>query len=737
MKRDAEEYARARLILWSSVVFLVPIAVYSPIYLMFEHPYGAWVILSMTPAPVLVPLALRFSTSTRIPARVMCASILYCEILLTYSGGGLEAPNLPWFVVVPMCAAVVSGIASAALWALLTVAAVAALYILGVNGQLPVPPAHFDNHPGLMALMSITGVIFIVAVLCGVFERNRMRSFRILTDRTRELTQLNNLLSSEISERRRFERELRQAKETAEKATAAKSLFLANVSHEVRTPLNGLVGMTQMLGESPLTSEQRDCVDVINRSAQSLLRIINDILDITKIEAGKIELESIPLNLRDLVEETAELVALRAETKGLSLSVYFDPAAPEAVVGDPLRLRQIVTNLADNAVKFAHEGHVRIFVRPDGVHDGLVTYQIAVADTGIGLTDDQMNLLFREFTQADASTTRRFGGTGLGLAIVKGLAEQMGGEVGVNSTHGVGSTFWVRVTLPLQSSAAIRSRISRLPDAPRILVLDGDPVQADVVMRYLKHWGLLYDTVGYGYGRPPDLNALGDDPARRWRIGIVVEPVRLDPITAIALPPPAQRLLTGVHLLYIVPKGRHGQVADLARLHNGICLTAPVRYAQLKSALIRILRGLDTTDTSLVHLPTHESPLFTGMKVLVVEDNEVNQHVARRILEKMGCDITVVENGKAAVEAIQSLEMDAVFMDCQMPVMDGYQAAAAIRGLTQDKRSIPIIAMTAHAQKEDEIRCREAGMDGYVTKPITRESMRNALLMHVAPSWSI
>ncbi|HSS31044.1 MAG TPA: MASE1 domain-containing protein [Nitrospiraceae bacterium] len=629
----------------------------------------------------------------------------------------------------------------------------------------------------LQAFLGLIGIM-VLALAASMSERKRAEAAvrdahdaleQKVTERTSDLSAANRELEQEVAERRHTEarlhertdalresearvttyaqeleqknRDLDKALVEAQAATQAKSAFLAIMSHEIRTPMNAIMGFNGLLLETPMTAEQRDYAETVQRSSEALLDIINDILDFSKFEAGGLTFETIDFDLRTTVEEALDLFAKPAQRKGLELGCLLHAEVPTALRGDPGRLRQILINLIGNALKFTQQGEVMIHVTRSQESADRTLIEFAVVDTGIGIAPEVQGLLFKPFTQADTSTTRKFGGTGLGLAICKQLVERMGGQIGLESALGQGSTFRFTVWLTQQQTHATPIPRGSLAGR-RLCIVDDNASNRRILEQYAFQWGLHSATASDG---DEALALLKEAAAEGEAFDLAILDLQMPRMNGLELARTIKSdpLLTATRLVLLTSMGMRGQAEQAKQAGIAAYLSKPVHRSHLYDCLTMIVDMSAKSSTDRLEVGTasrlhdvlvtrhviKEAAMAARVRILVAEDNIVNQKIAVGQLEKLGYRADVVANGLEAVDAVARIRYALVLMDCQMPEMDGWEAAAMIRkheGARGNQR-VPIIAITANAMPGDREKCRKAGMDDYLAKPVTLEELQVAV----------
>ncbi len=678
---------------------------------------------------------------------IAVVQMLWSAVLIHLTGGRIEthfhvfgslaflAFYKDWRVLIPASATVVIDHFARGLW-----------WPESVYGTAAIDWWRFLEHAGWVVFED---VVLVLSCLRAVAQDRAIaeREARLETARSnveRQVVERTRELEAEVAERRIQAGQLRRAQATAEEASRAKSEFLATMSHEIRTPMNGVIGFSNLLLDTRLDGEQRDFTRTIKSSAESLLNIINDILDFSKVESGRMQLEEVPYDVRAAVEEVIDLMTAAADEKGVELVLSIANDLPPTLIGDGGRVRQILLNLLGNAVKFTARGHIHVDVRFEaGFQPGeAASYmRVLVIDTGIGVPADRQHLLFEKFSQADSSTTRRYGGTGLGLAICKRLVELMKGQIGMQSREGQGSTFWFR--LPIKAADAPPATAPDLPPV-RVLVVDDLEMNRRVLSRQLTGWDIEHDCADGAAaalhklrsaaeaGHPfrialldylmPDMD--GEQLGREILADPILRDTGLVMLTSGSQRSDAQRFLdAGFAASMMKPVVRPAQL-----------LNALLAASQLQAARApRPPAAVDAQRTGAAHA-VKNTPSPSRLRVLLAEDNPVNAKLAARLLEKLGCVVELAANGKEVLAALERIDYEILFMDCQMPEMDGFEATRAIRQREQQQaaadaalRRIPIVALTANAMPGDRERCLEAGMDDYLTKPLDPRDLRRVL----------
>ncbi len=615
--------------------------------------------------------------------------------------------------------------------------------LAGQKVDILMPSPYTEEHASYLRNYIETGIKHIVGIRREVVGLRKNKSTFAMELHVSEVwlgdSHVFTAMIRDISEQKIAEKELHDyaakleetntalAKATidSEAANCAKSEFLANMSHEIRTPMNGIIGMSELALGTKLNDEQHEYISTVLACSNSLLSLLNDILDFSKIEAGKLELEMIDFNMVNVVENVADVISQTAAQKGLELICHVRSDVPAWLIGDPNRIRQVLVNLAGNAIKFTDEGEVVVSVQLTSKDDKSATLLISVSDTGVGIPKDRQAAIFDSFTQVDGATTRKYGGTGLGLSISKQIVDLMDGEIWIESDYGDGCVFFFSASFEFGTSIDVDSISCTAQICERrILIVDDNITNLTMLKATLESWGCHVTTAESG-SEALKLMRISVEAGRAFDLVLLdVQMPNMDGIQVAQIihddesygQPP---------VVLASSLGTRGEMAQNRELSCTACLTKPLKQSVLKETLIRVLSTAGNVDAKKVQ-ELSQVPIdrrqFT-VRILVVEDNVVNQKVAKRLFEKCGCDVMLADDGVHAIEIIEKNSFDIVFMDVQMPRMDGYEATKAIRAMNKYK-SLPIVAMTAHAMIGDRQRCLDAGMDDYITKPIQFDGLR-------------
>jgi len=557
----------------------------------------------------------------------------------------------------------------------------------------------------------------------------------MVSERTDELEITNLRLKQEITAHERTEEKLRHAVEIAESATVAKSDFLANMSHEIRTPMNGVIGMTTLLMQTDLDKDQMGYTEIIQKSSNVLLTLINDILDFSKIESGKLEIDNVEFDLRQIVEDIEDMLAFRAKEKGVDFLVDIDPDVPSLVIGDPGRLRQVIINLADNAIKFTKEGEITISVSLEMETAKKVKLRFTVTDTGIGIPKKLQPIVFDSFTQGDPSRTRKFGGTGLGLTITKKFVNLMGGKIGVESEPNKGASFCFTIGLEKQD-IAVKSKKDLTLDisGEKVLILANNDKHSKWLKKLLDNWECDCSIIKDETNILMDLDkAIADN--NPYTVAIINYSDDLSYVEMIAQKIKHAEKYKDLALVAMANLGQRGDAIKMQKVGFSAYITKPVKQSMLFECLVEIAESRNSNDTSglksklITRYSLKEKKRYNKIKILLVEDNEINQMVAVGMVEKLGYRVDVSNNGQEAIEALQKVDYNLVLMDCRMPVLDGYETTKKIRNGDAGviNKDVPILAMTASTLESDKQKCLNAGMTDFLIKPVESKLLVNKI----------